>query len=152
MGTSWAVGSATMLALAAAAIAIGGGTHASEVWFVAFGIVPLLAVWAYAIAMGAHGSRTALVALAGLATAGVTAAFALEWRATAIHSSAPLGAALAIVTAIVGALTLWAIVDEIRARRGRVHILTVIGLQLPILLTAACLYSAVLLSALSGNP
>ncbi|HUR69368.1 MAG TPA: hypothetical protein VM370_08995 [Candidatus Thermoplasmatota archaeon] len=150
MATSWAVGSATMLGLTAAALVLGAGVHGSEVWFLFFGVIPLVAVWAYAISMAAHGSRTALVALALYALAGSIAALYLEWRVEAVTSGARLGAALAVATAILGALALWAILDEARIRGGPVHVMTVLALLLPIAPTAYCLWAARLLTALSG--
>lgn len=138
-----------MLSLAAAALALGGGAHASEVWFVILGMVPLLAVWAYAISMGAHGSRTALVALAVyVAIAGCAGPILVWGHETA--SGLRMGVVLAVVVGIVAALTLWALVDETRRRGGPIRLGTLLGLLLPLLAAGLALYAVDVLAASQG--
>ena len=152
MATSWAVGSATMLGLAAAALAIGGERHAATVWYVFFGMIPLVAVWAYAISMGAHGSRTPLAALTVYVTVASLASLYLEWPVKGTTSGAPLGAALGVATALVGALTLWALLDELRRRGGPIRVGTVIALLLPLVPTVYAVWAARLMTAIVGGP
>lgn len=102
----------------------------------------VLAAWAYAVSMAAHGSRGALVALAGHAAVGGLLFGGAHLAACAPGLACPpQDLAVQALTALVGGITLVATLGEVRRRRGPLHGGTAAFLLAPLAL-AALLYLA----------
>lgn len=145
MATGWAVGAAATMGLSVALLVRADPATVETPALLAFLLPFVFAGWTYAVSMAAHGSRGALVALAGYAAVGGMGLGALHLAAClpGLACGAPdLG--LRGLTVLVGALSALATLGEAMRRRGPVHGATAAFLLAP-LAVAVLLHVAVAL-------
>lgn len=146
MGAGWAIGSAAVLALGVATLALDPASRTQGAEGPALALVVLLFAavhfaWALALVRAAHGSRGALLALLGNALAwGVGAGLWDASRHVRSLEPADLGPlALAALLVLAGAGAAVALVGETRARRGPLQAANALAMLAPTLLLAGLL-------------
>lgn len=147
MASGWAVGSAAVLALSVAAVALDPARTAGDASGPARAVALVLLVlvylaWASALARAAHGARAAMLVLLGHALAWGVLAGALDLVRAAragigAASAGPLALGAALVVA--GAAASVGLGREVGARRGPLQVASAVGQLVPTLLLAGLL-------------
>jgi hypothetical protein len=141
MGRGWAVGASVALGLTGAQLVLGvrmsnqglrgidDPIHILET----LAIVLLFAAWAYALAVGAYGSKGSLVALVGYCVFAL-ATGALAFLPGASASASRLALAVSLLNLVVGGAAAGGVIAEIRSRRGPIQWGTAVFFLLPLVL------------------